>query len=52
MSVLLDDEGEIWEGQDARGLRLNYAIPGAHPVIPFQCEVCWLRKLEGRNPDP
>lgn len=52
MAVILDDDGALWEGQDARGTRLNYGIAGAHSVIPFQCETCWMRNLEGRDPDP
>ena len=25
-------------------------VEGAHLCIPFQCEVCWIRNLEGRDP--
>jgi len=26
------------------------AVEGAHLCILFQCEVCWFRNLEGRDP--
>eukprot|EP00804_Cyclotella_cryptica_P022763 CCRYP_004986-RA/>CCRYP_004986-RA protein AED:0.37 eAED:0.37 QI:0/0/0/1/0/0/2/0/452 len=50
--VLKDDDSVEWEGQAARDARLNTGLPGAHVVFPIQCEVCWIRNLEGRNPDP
>ena len=28
---------------------LNSGVNGAHPCIPFQCETCWMRNLEGRD---
>ena len=31
-------------------MRLNHGVKGAHLCIPFQCEICWMRNLEGRNP--
>jgi len=40
----------VWEGQAARDARLNTGLIGAHVVVPFQCEICWMRNLEGRNP--
>jgi hypothetical protein len=49
LAVLYDDDGQLWEGQEQRSSRLNAAVPGAHAVIPFQCEICWIRNLEGRN---
>ena len=30
--------------------RLNHAVKGAHVVIPFQCEECWMLNQEGRQP--
>jgi hypothetical protein len=52
MSVLLDDDGELWEGQEDRAARLNTGIAGIHVSQPFQCEICWIRNLEGRDPVP
>jgi hypothetical protein len=49
LAVLYDDDGELWEGQDQRNSRLNAGVPGAHAVIPFQCEICWIRNLEKRD---
>lgn len=51
MSVLRDEEGEALETQTKRELRLNTGTQGMHSVIPFQCEVCWMRNLERRDPD-
>ena len=50
--MLKDDDGVVWEGQAARDARLNTGLAGAHVVFPIQCEVCWMRNLEGRNPHP
>jgi hypothetical protein len=50
--ILRDDDGEIWEGQESRSARLNTGVAGIHCVIAFQCEVCWIRNLEGRDADP
>lgn len=50
MAILHDDDGEEWTKQSAREHRLNTGLPGAHVVSPFQCEICWMRNLEGRNP--
>lgn len=50
MATLEDDEGEAWEAeQEKREARLNTGKNGAHVVMPFQCELCWMRNLEGRN---
>ena len=47
------DGGEnLWHKQGQREERLNHGTKGAHLCIPFQCELCWLRNLEGRNPRP
>jgi hypothetical protein len=49
LAVLHDDDGELWEGQEQRNRRLNVDVAGAHAVIPFQCEICWIRNLEKRE---
>eukprot|EP00956_Cyclotella_meneghiniana_P014412 scaffold21564_cov22-Cyclotella_meneghiniana.AAC.2 len=51
MAVLYDEAGEKWEKQDKRNTRLNTGIPGVHAVVPIQCEVCWIRNLEGCDLD-
>ena len=51
MSVLYDEAGDEWEKQGKRAERLNTGIPGVHAVIPFQCELCWIRNLEGCDLD-
>jgi hypothetical protein len=30
-------------------MRLGQGVDGAHMCIPFQCEFCWLRNLQGRD---
>lgn len=50
--VVKDDDGAVWEGQEERSTRINTAVAGAHAVLAFQCEVCWIRNLEGRDPRP
>ena len=50
MANLVDDEGETWVGQAARQNRLNFGVAGVHAVLPFQCELCWFRNLEGSDP--
>ena len=32
--------------------RLNQGAEGAHLCSPFQCELCWFRNLEGKDPVP
>lgn len=50
MAVLHDEEGEKWVNQKVREKRLNTGTEGVHAVMPFQCEICWMRNLENRNP--
>lgn len=50
--MLTDDADEEWVDQSKREARLNTGKEGAHAVTPFQCEICWMRNLEGRNPKP
>ena len=51
MAVLVDEAGEEWEKQKKRNLRLNSGVPGVHAVVPIQCEICWIRNLEGCDLD-
>ena len=50
MSAQQDVEGNLWYKQANHEFRLNHAVKGAHAVIPFQCEDCWMLNLEGRLP--
>jgi hypothetical protein len=39
-------------GTRKRNNRREYSkgVEGGHLCIPFQCRVCWMRNLEGRDP--
>jgi len=52
MTVIRDEGGNKWFKQEERQHRLNHGVAGVHLVVPFQCEICWIRNLEGRNPEP
>ena len=52
LKVLTDKIGTPWHTQAARSWRLNHGVKGVHAFLVFQCEVCWLRNLEGRDPRP
>ena len=45
-----DVAGNPWHKEDERQKQMLTAVEGAHLCIPFQCEVCWFRNLEGRDP--
>ena len=47
-----DEAGNPWYKQMEREERINHGINGSHLVMPFQCECCWFRVLEGRTPEP
>ena len=49
MTEIKDEEGNLWHNSEARMKRLNTGVKGAHACIPFQCETCWMRNLEGRD---
>ena len=50
MSAMEDAQGNLWHKQKEFEHRLNHGVRGAHAVIPFQCEDCWMLNLEGRLP--
>ena len=52
LKKLEDELGNPWHKQEDHAYRVNHDIKGVHAVIPFQCEVCWMRNLEGRSPLP
>ena len=47
---MTDAEGNLWHKQEKREERLNQGVRGAHTVMPFQCEQCWIVNLEKRLP--
>ena len=49
MSTIQDEAGNKWHSEDKRKERLHCGVEGSHVCIPFQCEVCWMRNLEGRD---
>ena len=50
MFQVTDGGGNVWFNQHKEEERLNQGYAGAHVVIPFQCEKCWLVNLERRLP--
>ena len=52
MLDLRDEKGNVWHTQEKRVKRLNTGVKCAHLVVPFQCETCWFRLLENREPQP
>ena len=54
MRHIADQEGNPWHN-DAKRIEELTSATGAHGVQacqPFQCPVCWMRNLEGREPGP
>ncbi len=50
---LVDIEDELenpWCKEEERQKRLSQGVDGAHMCTPFQCETCWMRNLERRDP--
>ena len=45
-----EELGNPWHKEEEVQRRINQGVSGAHMCIPFQCEVCWMRNLEARNP--
>jgi hypothetical protein len=44
--------GNLWHKEEERQRQLTEGVEGSHLCIPFQCEVCWIRNIEGRDPVP
>jgi hypothetical protein len=44
--------GQPWHKEEERHKRLSQGVDKSHMCIPFQCKVCWMRNLEGRDPLP
>ncbi|KAL3780370.1 hypothetical protein ACHAWO_009694 [Cyclotella atomus] len=49
LAMLHDDSDTEWVKQGRRATRLNTACDGVHSVMTFQCELCWVRNLAGRD---
>jgi len=50
-AVAIEDElGNPWHKEEERQRRMNQGVDGAHMCILFQCETCWMRNLEGKDP--
>ena len=47
---IVDEAGNPWHKDAQRIHHLNTGVKGVHCSLPFQCEVCWMRNLEYRNP--
>ena len=45
-----DVAGNVWHHEDVRLKRITQGADGAHLCSPFQCELCWFRNLEGKDP--
>ena len=52
MFQTIDGGGNVWFNQEKEEERLNHGYQGAHVVLPFQCESCWMVNLERRLPVP
>jgi hypothetical protein len=49
MSTVRDKLGNAWHKKAKQQRRLTSGVEGAHLCILFQCGVCWLQNLEGRD---
>ena len=49
ITEIQDKAGNVWYKEEARKKRLNEGVNGAHICIFFQCELCWVRNLEGKD---
>ncbi len=48
--VIRDVAGNPWHKESKRQEQMWTGVEGTHLCIPFQCEVCWVCNLEGRDP--
>ena len=51
MPSIKDELGNAWHKEEERQRRLTEGVTGAHLCIPFQCGVCWMRNMEGQDPN-
>jgi hypothetical protein len=52
MFQVTDGGGNNWHNQQKEEDCLNHGCTGAHVVLPFQCESCWMINLERCLPVP
>ena len=52
MLGIVDEEGNPWHNKKAQQRQMMEGVEGSHLCVPLQCELCWYRTLEGRNPIP
>jgi hypothetical protein len=50
MSTIKDELRNPWHKEEEQQKRIQQGVEGVHLCIPFQCGVCWMRNLEGRDP--
>lgn len=50
MRRVTDEDGNPWHKDEDRCQKLNTGVEGVNCCMPFQCECCWIRNLEGRDP--
>ena len=49
MPGILDEAGNAWHKEEERRHQMIEAVEGSHLCISFQMELCWFRKIEGRD---
>jgi hypothetical protein len=52
MPPVVDEKGNPWHREEDRRCQMMEGVEGAHLCIPFQCELCWYRNIERREPVP
>lgn len=52
MRRIEDEHGNPWHNDKKKIYALNTGAKGVHCCATFQCEVCWMRNLEGRDLGP
>ncbi len=50
MPSILDETGNAWHKEEERWRQMMKGVEGSHLCIPLQCEMCWFRNIEGRDP--
>jgi hypothetical protein len=52
MPPIIDEEGNLWHREEDRRCQMMEGVEGYHLCIPFQCELCWYRNIEKKEPVP
>jgi hypothetical protein len=50
MRMVVDAQGNLWHNDSERRADINRGVNAAHACMAFQCEICWMRNLENRDP--